>query len=119
MVLMPLLSRLLTLLVILDVLLFLVFFFQAEDGIRDLIVTGVQTCALPIYHHGRRARGAAAGSHRASLQARDALRRQVPHHRLRAVELRELGDPPDLHSHAVQGAVADPARAARLELPAR
>src|SRR5206468_7353634 len=24
------------------------FFFQAEDGIRDLIVTGVQTCALPI-----------------------------------------------------------------------
>src|SRR2546430_6870718 len=26
----------------------LVFFFQAEDGIRDLTVTGVQTCALPI-----------------------------------------------------------------------
>src|SRR2546430_12810848 len=26
------------------------FFFQAEDGIRDLTVTGVQTCALPIYH---------------------------------------------------------------------
>src|SRR2546421_8722481 len=26
----------------------LFFFFQAEDGIRDLIVTGVQTCALPI-----------------------------------------------------------------------
>src|SRR5690349_24949825 len=25
-----------------------VFFFQAEDGIRDLYVTGVQTCALPI-----------------------------------------------------------------------
>src|SRR5206468_8287691 len=25
------------------------FFFQAEDGIRDLIVTGVQTCALPIF----------------------------------------------------------------------
>src|SRR2546430_8934145 len=24
------------------------FFFQAEDGIRDLTVTGVQTCALPI-----------------------------------------------------------------------
>src|SRR2546427_1487385 len=35
------------------------FFFQAEDGIRDLTVTGVQTCALPIcrrrpqrHHHG-------------------------------------------------------------------
>src|SRR3989440_2388151 len=26
------------------------FFFQAEDGIRDLIVTGVQTCALPILY---------------------------------------------------------------------
>src|SRR2546429_6967863 len=25
------------------------FFFQAEDGIRDVAVTGVQTCALPIY----------------------------------------------------------------------
>src|SRR5687768_17623532 len=40
----------------------LFFFFQAEDGIRDVAVTGVQTCALPIYdprperhselHHG-------------------------------------------------------------------
>src|SRR2546422_2948785 len=28
------------------------FFFQAEDGIRDVAVTGVQTCALPIYAHG-------------------------------------------------------------------
>src|SRR5258708_23039438 len=27
----------------------LFFFFQAEDGIRDDLVTGVQTCALPIY----------------------------------------------------------------------
>src|SRR2546430_822933 len=27
-----------------------IFFFQAEDGIRDLTVTGVQTCALPIWH---------------------------------------------------------------------
>src|SRR5690349_2149353 len=40
MVLMSLLSRV--------VLLLVVFFFQAEDGIRDLYVTGVQTCALPI-----------------------------------------------------------------------
>src|SRR5205085_9240550 len=28
------------------------FFFQAEDGIRDLTVTGVQTCALPICARG-------------------------------------------------------------------
>src|SRR3712207_7470284 len=35
----------------------LVFFFQAEDGIRDIGVTGVQTCALPISEGpGRRAR---------------------------------------------------------------
>src|SRR5689334_23967834 len=32
------------------VLFFFVFFFQAEDGIRDGTVTGVQTCALPISH---------------------------------------------------------------------
>src|SRR2546430_7290729 len=30
-----------------------VFFFQAEDGIRDLTVTGVQTCALPICRERR------------------------------------------------------------------
>src|SRR6266536_2634625 len=29
--------------------LFFFFFFQAEDGIRDPLVTGVQTCALPIW----------------------------------------------------------------------
>src|SRR5258706_573057 len=32
------------------------FFFQAEDGIRDWSVTGVQTCALPISRHRRPAR---------------------------------------------------------------
>src|SRR2546430_13688107 len=30
----------------------LLFFFQAEDGIRDVTVTGVQTCALPILRRG-------------------------------------------------------------------
>ena len=30
------------------ILVFICFFFQAEDGIRDYKVTGVQTCALPI-----------------------------------------------------------------------
>src|SRR3712207_8632859 len=34
---------------------YLFFFFQAEDGIRDIGVTGVQTCALPIYRRGDRA----------------------------------------------------------------
>src|SRR5205809_5263976 len=31
---------------------YFVFFFQAEDGIRDVAVTGVQTCALPISRNG-------------------------------------------------------------------
>src|SRR5260370_1513880 len=34
------------------------FFFQAEDGIRDSSVTGVQTCALPIFIDERCRRGA-------------------------------------------------------------
>src|SRR2546430_12173610 len=40
---------------------FFFFFFQAEDGIRDLTVTGVQTCALPIF-------GAEAAQHGAADQ---------------------------------------------------
>src|SRR2546430_11292632 len=44
----------------------LCFFFQAEDGIRDLTVTGVQTCALPIWLHwwGRRPLRSSAPRHR-------------------------------------------------------
>src|SRR5690349_23400615 len=38
----------------------LFFFFQAEDGIRDLYVTGVQTCALPISEEPRHLRVVAA-----------------------------------------------------------
>src|SRR5260370_5807827 len=37
------------------------FFFQAEDGIRDSSVTGVQTCALPIFRCRRCAAGAGGG----------------------------------------------------------
>ena len=35
--------------VVVLLLLLFFFFFQAEDGIRDDLVTGVQTCALPIF----------------------------------------------------------------------
>src|SRR2546430_17722447 len=64
-----------------------VFFFQAEDGIRDLTVTGVQTCALPICeaparpHLRNRARGLAGPeSHRRSLRRRlRVLWRGAPH----------------------------------------
>src|SRR5688572_31867876 len=42
--------------IVLDILVFFFFFFffQAEDGIRDLTVTGVQTCALPICRSSNR-----------------------------------------------------------------
>src|SRR5215510_6341991 len=40
---------------------YFVFFFQAEDGIRDGHVTGVQTCALPIFEDADR-KGEGAGS---------------------------------------------------------
>src|SRR3712207_8979301 len=43
------------------------FFFQAEDGIRDIGVTGVQTCALPISSNNR-------GSRRWTEAARRVLR---------------------------------------------
>src|SRR5437879_8811127 len=51
------------------------FFFQAEDGIRDTSVTGVQTCALPIsgaHAHRQQSRRAAAPVHRAGSN-------RVPH----------------------------------------
>src|SRR3712207_8093193 len=47
-----------------------VFFFQAEDGIRDIGVTGVQTCALPIFRLRRsrlRVRSAPAREQRAEV----------------------------------------------------
>src|SRR5205823_8432864 len=78
------------------------FFFQAEDGIRDKLVTGVQTCALPIsgrYDRSvprlRRAGGADrilgryGGAHREDRSAqrrhdhRAAARRRLPRHPLR------------------------------------
>src|SRR5688572_32249379 len=47
---------------------FFFFFFQAEDGIRDLTVTGVQTCALPILTEDRIvARVLVRGTHRDTL----------------------------------------------------
>src|SRR2546430_6801490 len=58
-----------------------VFFFQAEDGIRDLTVTGVQTCALPIFAsrtgRGRRARGDRACTRMERARAREPVRGRV------------------------------------------
>src|SRR6516162_10563458 len=62
-----------------------VFFFQAEDGIRDYKVTGVQTCALPIscepaeqgrktFCGGRGGKGTDEGEHRSIAHAPDTER---------------------------------------------
>src|SRR2546421_1897031 len=51
-----------------------VFFFQAEDGIRDYKLTGVQTCALPISAPARR--GARRRAGRAGAAARRAAGRR-------------------------------------------
>src|SRR5437763_5252819 len=62
----------------------LFFFFQAEDGIRDTSVTGVQTCALPICHpqahpHPALDRGCAVlGPEHALLAHRDQLQQRGP-----------------------------------------
>src|SRR5688572_31733908 len=48
----------------------LCFFFQAEDGIRDLTVTGVQTCALPIYPVGAPRRAASYATRATELLGR-------------------------------------------------
>src|SRR2546425_2357126 len=51
------------------------FFFQAEDGIRDKLVTGVQTCALPIYFFSdHRAHGPA---HEVEIHHREVERHAV------------------------------------------
>src|SRR2546422_2140245 len=47
------------------------FFFQAEDGIRDVAVTGVQTCALPIFD--RLNRGSLRGTAREIGERYDAV----------------------------------------------
>src|SRR5690606_6107009 len=58
------------------------FFFQAEDGIRDFHVTGVQTCALPISFPQARARGGDAGD-----DARPRGRHQPPRRRVQGARL--------------------------------
>src|SRR5436189_3292867 len=86
------------------------FFFQAEDGIRDTSVTGVQTCALPIWpappgHHPpapERVPEVRVGQHPADLGGRD--------------ERAEL-DPEGLRAVAVgfRGGQGDPVPAGRSE----
>src|SRR2546429_1502822 len=67
---------------------FLFFFFQAEDGIRDVAVTGVQTCALPIWAGRTPIRaGRVDGEHRRVVtpRPRSAVRGHVMRITIRAV----------------------------------
>src|SRR2546429_2977060 len=73
----------------------LFFFFQAEDGIRDVAVTGVQTCALPI---------SSGGSHEQPSADRRSRKRSalplLPGHAAHARRIRgRVGRPdfPDFH----------------------
>src|SRR2546423_8255943 len=58
------------------------FFFQAEDGIRDKLVTGVQTCALPIFelHHVHAAHSELAGGHVGGGESDDVVTSRGGHH---------------------------------------
>src|SRR5690349_24348930 len=96
------------------------FFFQAEDGIRDLYVTGVQTCALPICGEVEQdlLDGARVGQHRRAIWGRrdtyfDAFRQQAPQH-LREIphEPREVDRPQlELTGAAEREELADHRRA--------
>src|SRR3989454_10851617 len=67
------------------------FFFQAEDGIRDYKVTGVQTCALPISRDGDAApRHALAMPEGVGVAGLDGLAPVVFHGEIRGLELRHL-----------------------------
>src|SRR2546425_3727233 len=75
------------------------FFFQAEDGIRDKLVTGVQTCALPIFKRslkdaarGRGGRVVARGVLEAALELFDPLPQ-------RGSDLRDPLRAEDQHQH--------------------
>src|SRR2546423_10042592 len=68
------------------------FFFQAEDGIRDKLVTGVQTCALPIFARGvHRARRLHGGSAEEVLPPRARTRGAPPLRLLPRSEERRVG----------------------------
>src|SRR5205085_9000144 len=87
-----------------------IFFFQAEDGIRYLTVTGVQTCALPICP--RRREAIPGGPPRPGRA--DHARRPGPGHRVRRPPARppgrRAGSPPALGVHGPGGARSEERR---------
>src|SRR2546422_690600 len=73
------------------------FFFQAEDGIRDVAVTGVQTCALPISQRGGPARADRrrnTGKQNNVPEREHREREQVGHRSMLALSLRGISHCP-------------------------
>src|SRR5688572_32236759 len=95
---------------------FFFFFFQAEDGIRDLTVTGVQTCALPISLTGDHPRRVAALDARGN-RAADLAERQ----RLRDADQHRAPDPAAVRNRRLlglpAGARSGKSRAGRHDWP--
>src|SRR5205807_7842631 len=88
------------------------FFFQAEDGIRDYKVTGVQTCALPIFQHfwpneTRRARDSGWTEHARPARIRKTRRHSLAQDRRRLAGCRR------------SESLADPARASAQRIFSR
>src|SRR5205823_10434010 len=86
------------------------FFFPADDGIRDKLVTGVQTCALPIWAHYALAgvlsslgsRAEALAEYQAALDLYDELLRPGPGAEVEILRARTLHRMGVLHSEAGQ-----------------
>src|SRR5688572_33373709 len=87
------------------------FFFQAEDGIRDLTVTGVQTCALPISSCGSMWRAARARAraqpHRPARSGRPERADERSEERRVGKECRSRGSPPNSKKIATTEEVED------------
>src|SRR2546422_8399060 len=91
---------------------FFFFFFQAEDGIRDVAVTGVQTCALPISTRQLRGYASSSGERRARGTRRSlAATERIPPSWFRVLP---RGEPPEASRSA--RLVADFQHAPRLTL---
>ena len=98
-----------------------VFFFQAEDGIRDDLVTGVQTCALPILSPADQMQ------ENARAQALQAALARLPERQRQAVILRhieEVGNPEiaeimNISVEAVESLIARGKRALTTDLAAQ
>src|SRR5260370_22711757 len=81
---------------------FFFFFFQAEDGIRDSSVTGVQTCALPIYESSRPARTLRTKCRPEGTVSEGLLAIRLQEHEERSLDDEEHGEAPALQAQSAR-----------------